>query len=201
MSAKNKRPPALTFETASTILCGCFPFETVFEDTFKQLPCYDDRHYYFEGRLDPSAAASSSQQANSLTERIGKYVLRVSSLIYPLELVRGSNELMVHLASRGICCSQPITSRGDRGRFIVMIPGKDLNATDLSGYYYPVRVLMFIPGTMMSELKTEYLTSDFLSRVGHFAGRVDAALKVNSLFVLFSSTIHPFCELSHTCIG
>ena len=126
-------------------------------------------------------------------------MLRVSSLIYPVELVSGSNELMLHLASRGICCTRPISSRFRR--FIEMIPGKNLNASALRSDEYPVRVLMFIPGTMMSELETEYLTPDFLFRVGHFAGKVDAALQViNSLSYHTLSTMHAPISMSRAII-
>jgi hypothetical protein len=63
-----------------------------------------------------------------------------------------------------------------------MIPGKKISQTGHYPQEYPVRVLRFVSGSLMSELDAECLTPTFLYSVGHFAGKVDAALQVSLIF-------------------
>lgn len=160
-----KRPPVLAFATASRILCSRFPFKNVCPSSFKELPSYDDRHFYFEGQPDTSSSELGT----------APFVLRLSNLMFGAQLVDGANAVMLHLRTRGINCSQPISSRF--GRYVEMISGKDLTS-DGACEEYPVRVLTFIPGVMMTGVDTNYLTPPFLYSVGHFAGKIDTALQV-----------------------
>ena len=177
MSGAERRPTNVSFEAAVRILRDTFPFEDVLESSFKELPCYDDRHFYFEGRLiaqrrDPDGGTGGTYE---------RFVLRIANLMFSSGLVEGWNALMLHLSSHGINCSRPIPSR--EGRYMEMIPGKKISQG--SGHYhqeYPVRVLRFVSGTLMRDLDAELLTPKFLYSVGRFAGEVDAALEVSFTF-------------------
>ena len=158
------RPPALGFLTASSVLCRHFPFKTICQASFTELPSYDDRHFYFEGQLETSRACQQMP-----------YVLRLTNITCGAQLVDGANAVMQHLTDKGIVCSRPIMSRF--GHYVEMVSGRELgSATDQC--LYPVRVLQFIPGMMMSELDDDHLTPSFLYSIGYFAGKVDAALQV-----------------------
>ena len=178
MSGAERRPPSVSFETALRILRGTFHFEDVLQSSFKELPCYDDRHFYFEGRLIPTAQRRDTDDGTA--GKFERFVLRTSNLMFPAGLVEGLNDLMLHLSSRGINCSRPIASRV--GRYMEMIPGKKISQTGHYPQEYPVRVLRFVSGTLMSELDAECLTPTFLYSVGRFAGKVDAALQVSLIF-------------------
>ena len=160
----SKRPPVLGFLTASSVLCSHFPFKTIRQSSFKELPSYDDRHFYFEGLLETS---SSCQQM--------PYVLKLTNITFGAQLVDGTNAVMQHLTDKGIVCSRPIMSRF--GHYVEMISDSELGSAN-DECVYPVRVLRFIPGIMLSELDGDYLTSPFLYSIGFFTGKVDAALQV-----------------------
>jgi Ser/Thr protein kinase RdoA (MazF antagonist) len=173
MSGAGRRPPSVSFEAALRILRGTFHFEDVLQSSFTELPCYDDRHFYFEGRLISTAQRRDTDDGTA--GKFERFVLRISNLMFPAGLVEGLNALMLHLSSRGINCSRPIASRV--GRYMEMIPGKKISQAGHYPQEYPVRVLRFVSGTLMSELDAECLTPTFLYSVGRFAGRVDAALQ------------------------
>ena len=179
MSGAERRPTNVSFEAAVRILRDTFPFEDVLESSFKELPCYDDRHFYFEGRLIPTAQRRDPDGGTGGTYE--RFVLRITNLMFSSGLVEGWNALMLHLSSHGINCSRPVPSR--EGRYMEMIPGKKISQG--SGHYpqeYPVRVLRFVSGTLMRDLDAELLTPKFLYCVGRFAGEIDAALEVSFIF-------------------
>ena len=105
------------------------------------------------------------------------------------ELVEGSNAVMLHLWSRGINCTRPVVSR--RGLYTEMVQGKNI-APDVGDpeQEYPVRVLEFVSGILMSELDAKFLTPSFLYRVGSFAGRVSAALEVSHILTGITSVYY-----------
>ena len=181
MYMSGKRPPVVGFLSALSTLRGCFPFKKVLRSSFRELPSYDDRQFYFEGELE-TLAVSGAGGGNE------PFVLRLSNLMFSVELINGFNAVMQHLSKKGINCSQPLTSRS--GRHLEMINGRDLDPEGRDLNQYPVRVLKFIPGTMMNELETKYLTSGFLYSVGHFAGKVDAALQVTKSMLPGYNGIH-----------
>ena len=159
----------MPIEAAVHILRSRFPFQGVRESSYMELPSYDDRHYYFEGQL-------TSEEPRADGTREG-FVLRIGNLMFPAGLVDGANALMLHLWSRGINCSRPVLSR--LGGYMEMVPGKEISLADSYPQHFPVRVLTFVPGTLMSELDVVDLTPKFLHSVGNFAGNVDAALQVS----------------------
>lgn len=102
-------------------------------------------------------------------------MLRLNNVMFGVQLVDGANAVMQHLTDKGITCSRPIMSRF--GHYVEMISDRELGSAN-EECVYPVRVLHFIPGIMMSELDDNYLTSPFLYTVGFFTGQVDSALQV-----------------------
>ena len=167
MSGNERRPPVVSVEVAQRIIRDLFPFSSVVGSSYRELPCYDDRHYYFEGHVNSQDEGEDE-----------KFVLRVNNLMFPTELVEGSNAVMLHLWSRGINCTRPVASRS--GRYLEMVSGNKLCSHHGSfPEQFPVRVLKFVSGVCMNELDEKFKTPAFLYNVGNFAGKVDAALQVS----------------------
>ena len=174
-SGTERRPPHVPLEAAFRVLHSAFNFEDVLESSYKELPCFDDRHFYFKGRLTSSAQRRDQDDGIGGTHE--PFVLRITNLMFSAGLVEGFNALMLHLSSRGITCTLPIPSRF--GRYMEMVPGEEISLGGRYSQKYPVRVLRYLRGNLMDDLDPKFLTPKFLYSVGNFAGKVNAALEVS----------------------
>ena len=170
-TAKNRRPPPLAFETAHSLLSGRFAFKIVSPTSFKQLPSYDDRNFYFEGQLD------SSEPSDGVGTE--PFVLKISNPMRGLQFLNATNAMMLHLRAKGIKCSEPVMSKF--GRYIEKVSEKELLVGQSEGgeVIYPVRVMKFVPGEMMNGIEVKFLTPRLLYNVGQFVGQVNTALEVS----------------------
>ena len=169
--AEGKRPPALNWDSAVSLLSRLFPFKDVSSTSFKQLPCYDDRLYYFEGQLDDELVRKP-------------FVLKLSNGNFGRAMVSGQNSVMLHLRAKGIQCCEPIITK--RGHYLEILSEADLlQGSEGGDVTYVVRVLRYIPGELMDEVDKCYLTPELSYSVGDFVGRIDLALQVRTLYSLF----------------
>lgn len=166
-NSNGKRPPALNWDNAVSLITRIFPLEDVSHTTFKELLCHEDRLYYFEG-----------QHEGQLTRK--QFVLRLSNTKFGHDVVSGHNAVMLHLRARGIHCCEPIVTK--LGHHLETLSEADLlqksGGRDVS---YIVRVLTYIPGELMDEVDKCFLTSQLYYDVGYFVGQMDMALQVRRL--------------------
>lgn len=162
--AGRKRPPALIWDTVVSLITRLFPFKDVAFTSFKEISCYDDRLYYFEGRLEGELVRKP-------------FVLKLSNGNFGHALVSGQNAVMLHLRAKGIQCCEPVITK--LGHHLEMLSEAQLvgerGGDDVT---YIVRVLRYIPGELMDEVDRRYLTPELVYSVGNFVGQMDMALQV-----------------------
>ena len=189
MEIRSERPPEVDYKTAAALVAKRFPFKHVTLESFRNLPSYYDRNIYFEGVLENS----SSQQEEGGEEE--GYVLKVSSLSTPPEIIEGLNSQMLFLSSKGFPCCYPIASRSGRytplaseSELLGVAELGDARQVDVQSCVdvkYPVRVMKFIAGEIMDQLDEKLLSPELCYSVGKMAGRMDVLLEVSvSSFVL-----------------
>ena len=167
------RPPNLDSTAISSLLEGLYPFKNVDKSSVKELSGYEDRNFYFKGRLTEDNGAVSC--ANE------EFILKVSHLTNSCELLEGINEVMDHLKSKDFRCNYAI--RNTNGEKIVLLSENQLLRGDPSmrtgrGAKYPVRVLTFVPGETLEAVQ---ITPNQAFDVGVLAGSIDKALLVRGL--------------------
>ena len=174
MNMGSKRPPELCPEVASALITRLFPFKHVSLDSFKELPSYDDRNMYFEGRVEEST-------------ELEPFVLKLSNAhLYTPELVDGLSKMMLFVESRGFVCGAPIASRTRQHSLMAteqeLLGGKRSDGgKEVETVEYPVRVMRYIPGELMDKLDKCYLTPQLSYDVGNYVGRMDQALQVYAI--------------------
>lgn len=167
MEREWKRPPALSWDTAVSLITRIFPFKDVSPTTFKELLSYDDRLYYFEGQLEGQLARKP-------------FVLRLSNTKSGHDIVSGHNAVMLHLRAKGIQCCEPIITK--LGHQLETLSEADLLQRNRGCHVsYIVRVLTYIPGELMDEVDKCFLTSQLYYDAGYFVGQMDMALQVRRL--------------------
>ena len=163
---EGKRPPDLSWDASVSLLSRLFPLKDVSSTGFKQLPCYDDRLYYFEGQLDDELVRKP-------------FALKISNGNFGQAMVSGQNAVMLHLKAKGIQCCEPIMTK--RGRYLEILSEADLlQGNGRDDVTYVVRVLRYVPGELMDEVNKCYLTPELSYSVGGFVGRIDLALQVRA---------------------
>lgn len=168
-----KRPPVLSLDSAVSVITRLFPFQDIFATTFKELPCSEDRLYYFEGQLEGQLVRKP-------------FVLRLSNGNFGHAIISGQNAVMLHLRAKGIQCCEPILTK--LGHHLEALSEADLLQSQSEGcdVTYVVRVLTYIAGELMDNVDKCYLTPQLAYDVGYFVGQMDMALQVRRLH-----TYHP----------
>lgn len=164
----DNRPPNLDSEAICSLLKELYPFEDVDRSSVKELPGYEDRNFYFKGRLNPEAVSCATEE----------FILKVSHLTNSCELLEGVNEVMDHLKSRDFRCNYAI--RNNSGEKIALLSENQLlrgNPSMRTGRaaQYPVRVLTYVPGETLEAVQ---ITPRLAFDVGMLAGSIDKALLV-----------------------
>jgi hypothetical protein len=174
-----------------------YPFKVVDEDSVSQLPGYEDRNIYFKGYFELSDGTVKSKITTSTTQ-YDEFIFKVSHITNSYEVLQGVNEAMDHLKSKSFHCSYAIVNRS--GEKITLLSENQLLRGDPNvrsgrgATQYPVRVLKYIPGTV---LHTVQRTPKLAYGIGELAGSIDKALLVrlrplqyyDSLFPLSSESL------------
>ena len=160
------RPPELSNETIARLTTQLFPFSEVEKDSIKQFSGYDDRNFYFRGKLE---------SRDSLEE----FVLKLSNSSSTYELTEGTNKVMKYLKSKGFCCHCPFSSRN--GAEIEVLSETQLLKGDPNAKVgrrpkFCTRVLTYISGDVMEKVNCN---SQLLFNVGSYIGSIDAALQAS----------------------
>ncbi len=177
------RPPSLDSGVVCSLLRHLYPFKVVDEDSVSQLPGYEDRNFYFKGCFEFSGGAMKSKITTSTTE-YDEFIFKVSHITNSYEVLQGVNEAMDHLKSKNFNCSYAIVNCS--GENITLLSENQLlrgdpNMRSGRGAQYPVRVLKYIPGTV---LHTVQQTPKLAYDIGELAGSIDKALLVRLIPIL-----------------
>ena len=198
MSTSAGRPPMLSNQDVSRVVCKYFNFTSVLEDTIKSLPSYEDRNFYFVGSSD--------------TAKDGEFILKLSNPHCILvEELQGVNDLMRHLNSSGLSLVYPLASRigsdivplsrdelvteligGVQSQAQTKIEVEDRDTKDgnesgplvkcyntMDELIYYVRVLSFVPGKIFHYLDKTSLVPSLLYEYGERLGKMDKELMVS----------------------
>ncbi len=176
MSSATGRPPLLSASAVAQTVTKCFHFKMVDEATFKHLPSYCDRNYYFQGET-------------TLEKGQEEFILKlVNPVCMSYEAIEGIIEVLKHLNSRGLLSPYPLSSR--TGTDVIELSSAELlmkKASSNEGgeiMKYPVYVLSFIPGEIFDHVDKKYLTPALLYQVGEMLAKIDKDLMVGPyLFV------------------
>lgn len=168
MSVAEGRPPFLTNEMVSQIVCKYFNFKSVHPTSIKSFPSYRDRTYYFQGE--------------HADENDHEFILKISNpYSTPSEVIQGVNDVMKHLHSHGLKSPYPMPTRaGDDFISLTsnqLVPGSCTGTEKLS---YHVCVLSFIAGKVFDHVDKKYLTPILMHEVGELLGKMDKELMVFS---------------------
>lgn len=205
MSTSAGRPPHLSNQDVSRVVCKYFNFTSVREDTIKGLPSYEDRNFYFVGSGDDG--------------KEGEFILKLSNPHGILvEELQGINDLMKHLKSRGLSLVYPLASRTGvdiiplscdelMAEVFSEVPShtqtnqemseRDMKYSNASGQpvechgsrgelMYYIRILAFVPGKIFHYVEKTSLVPSLMYEYGEMLGKMDKELMV-SLCVLVSS--------------
>lgn len=179
------RPPPLSSRAVSCLLLRFFPFREIDSSSINELVSYDDRNYFFRG-------ARFDHEAGSRDSPTGQYVLKVTNRNDPPELIAELSEIMHVLHQKGYKCPYPIPTRAGGGDLMVISSqqlhclengGDEVKLTAVSGHtenkedqcLYAVRVLVFVPGEMLSDVPQSPL---LVFKVGQYIGSLDRDLQV-----------------------
>lgn len=166
--AADGRPPEPSREATVALITGNFPFSEVYPDSFKPLPSYDDRNIYFKGKVENTEKDGRGCSA----DEDDAYVLKLyNNIVYKADVLDALDSVMLWASERGVLCCRPIRSRYDGYAVQVGLGSSD-------GVKYTVKIMRFIPGTVMDKLEKKYLTSDLSYSVGSMCGKLDLALQV-----------------------
>lgn len=170
-SAPAGRPPELSSETVAILVKENFPFSEVDEISVKQLPSYDDRNFYFRGRLE----------VDEIRTEVQEYVAKVSNSLMSCELLDGLNAVMYHLRGKGFHCPSPLLSR--KGASVEVVSENHLVGEEQDGKQeqrtFCIRIFTYIPGEVMDKIDKAHLTPSLCYDIGKYIGRMDAALQVS----------------------
>ena len=184
------RPPELSSENVSRIVCKLFQFSAVLVDSIKIFPSYEDRNYFFVGR------SVDGDGENVLTLSNPKGIL--------VDELQGINHLMNYLKSCGLTLSYPLTA--SNGEDIVFLSHSELieeeqpkkfsrvacanYAAEYNEQYmqdartapselvYYIRVLQFVLGTILHDVDRSYFVPSLLYSIGLHLAKMDKALMV-----------------------
>lgn len=177
-----KRPPALSNEAVSVLLFRHFPFTHVSMESFKPLPSYDDRNWFFEGALEEKAYRSCLHGTQY------PFVLKILNSGLTLGEAKGMNEMMLLLSERGIPVTRPIATRSGHHTVALTLSEMEPPRTNKSSsaekgeedQTYAVRVLTYLPGIPMDKLDKKHFTPDLAYSLGKMAGKMDSILQVKN---------------------
>lgn len=161
-----ERRPPIDEDGAKEVALRLFGLAPVDGTAVKMLPSYDDKNFYIQA---PSAASGAAGVA---FPKEG-CVLKVTNLSTPLDVIRGQNELMLHLKSKGVPVPYPLPN----------LQGEFLSLMDVEGGVVGkkriVRLLAFTPGETLAKVcsSTARLQPDLLHQVGGFVGKFHNALE------------------------
>ncbi len=177
------RPPELRENEVSSLVCRHFQIKTVYEDTVKALPGYDDRNYFFKGMTSSG--------------KIEPFILKVFNCIHSsVSEIEGYHQIIRKLQSSGIILQVPVRSK--KGSDIIVLSKNELNKvhgvpTGHNGdshspniqednsvieASYVVSILSFIPGELFDEIDKSHLVPSILQDIGRNAATMDMVLKV-----------------------
>ena len=197
MTTSAGRPPELSNQDVSRIVCKYFNFTSVQEDVIKRFPSFEDRNFYFE--------------AINNDGKCGGFILRLSNpLGILLEELQGIHDLLKHLKSCGLALSYPLESQS--GPTIVPLSldqlvagevqssthtGNEVREGNRSGsnpsgplvkqiptLLYYAYVLVFVPGKIFHDIDKKFLVPSLLFEYGELIGRIDKELMV-SVFICY----------------
>lgn len=175
------RPPPLSNQTLTRVVCKYFSFKSVREDCIKSLPSYDDRNYYFQGECSTSNAH--------------EFVLKLSNPLYTsFEELCGIYNLMNHLHSCDLKFAIPFPLCNRKYANVVKLTYDELtdgnhqtcstkesslsSSSAMKDFKYFVSLLTFIPGETLDHVEKKILTPELLFEVGVMIGRVNKELMV-----------------------
>lgn len=173
-SVLSGRPPSLSSQAISTLVCTHFNFTNVSQSDIRPLPSFYDRNYYLKGNND----RHSGQE----------FVLKLfNPLATTAQCMEGVNQIMRHLSSRGVLCPVPVVS--GMGKDIIELSGVDLThetkeSADSKTLNYPVCVLSYLPGETFDSVEIKYLTSTLFNGIGELVAKMDKEMMVSGTFHL-----------------
>lgn len=186
MSQALGRPPHLSAKAVCKLVCKRFNFKKVTENSIKSFPSYEDRNYYLCGEPLNTAAGS-------------EFVLKLNNPGHSsLQVVKGLNNLLLHLNSCGFKFSVPCPLLNSASLHLLELSAAELAEGDISSssesmslqnpangstvvdssMRYPVRVLSFIPGDLFDNVEKKHLTPALLYEAGVTLATIDKELKV-----------------------
>lgn len=196
MSVSEGRPPSLSNQLVSEVVCKYFSFNQVIQDSVKSLPGYEDRNYYFQGQLS--------------SEDYSEFILKVSNRVYTsFEMIREINAVMNHINSSGFNFSAPSALITKDGSDCIQLAHDELSGTSVNREYssqgqeigdcsgqdhtpagtktetvrYFVRIFKSIAGELFDNVEKKFLTPTLLHEVGEMVGNIDKKLKVSKLCI------------------
>lgn len=186
--SSNIYKPNLTQDQIKTLVLENYGLVVL---SMKEFPSYDDLNYYLVATPSSSSSSSSTSSATTTTEQ-KEYVIKINNQDEDRSALDLQNSAMIHLRQKGF--PSPPVLKNLRGELIFEIDTQSLqvvtNSTEVAAAgddnsvinskpAYPVRLLGFVPGTLLCDIKT---TPEHYFNIGKFLGQVDIA---------FESLSHP----------